>query len=147
MEDELDKSIVGRKSKPFVNDVEKGAIRRFAEAIGDENPLYHDEEYAKGTRHGGIIAPPSFAVSLRVGSNVREGLVIDNRKILHGEMEFEYFRALRAGDVITCQAEIVDFYSKEGKSGNMDFIVTETTGVDSNGEKVYVSRSTTVIRQ
>jgi acyl dehydratase len=142
----LDKSIIGRKSKPFVNDVEKGHIRRFAEAIGDDNPVYYDEDYAKGTRHGGIIAPPTFPMALRVGSNVRDGLPIDNKKVLHGEMEFEYIRPLKAGDVITCQAEIVEFYTKEGKSGGMDFMVTETTGVDSTGEKVFISRSTTVIR-
>jgi acyl dehydratase len=142
----LDKSIIGRRSRPFVNEVEKGAIRRFAEALGDDNPLYHDEEYARNTRHGGIIAPPSFPVSLRVGSNVREGLPIDNRKVLHGEMEFEYFRPLRAGDVITCQARIVDYYTKEGKSGTMEFIVTEITGIDASGKDVFKSRSTTVIR-
>ncbi len=142
----LDKSVIGRRSRPFVNEVEKGAIRRFAEAIGDENPVYHDEEYARGTRHGGIIAPPSFPVSLSVGSNVREGLDIDNKKVLHGEMEFEYFRPLKAGDVITCQAQIVDYYTKEGKSGTMEFIVTETTGIDAGGKVVFKSRSTTVIR-
>ncbi len=144
--DKLDKSIIGRRSRPFVNDVEKGHIRRFAEAIGDENPVYLDEERARKTRYGGITAPPTFPVALRVGSNVREGLPIDNRKILHGEMEFEYFRPLKAGEEITCQAEIVDFYTKEGRSGGMDFIVTETTGTDSRGEKVFVTRSTTVVR-
>ena len=146
MADKLDKSIIGLKSRPFVNDIEKGHIRRFAEAIGDENPVYSDGEYAEKSRHGGIIAPPTFPIALRVGSNVRDGLDIDNKKILHGEMEFEYLRPLKAGDEITCRSEIVEFYTKEGKSGKMDFILTETTGVDRNGAKVYVSRSTTVIR-
>ena len=38
---------VGKESVPVKNEVEKGAIRKFAEAIGDPNPLYHDEAYAK----------------------------------------------------------------------------------------------------
>jgi len=138
--------VVGRKSKPARHLIERGAIRRFAEAIGDSNPLWVDEEYARKTRHGGIVAPPTFPFTLPAGSNVREGLPIDLKKILHGEIEFEYRRPLRAGEVITCSAEIVDFYLKEGKSGVMSFLVTETRGVDERGEWVYKFRSTTVIR-
>ncbi|MEE2877992.1 MAG: MaoC family dehydratase N-terminal domain-containing protein [Pseudomonadota bacterium] len=33
------------------------AIRNFALGVGDDNPLYTDEDYAKSTRWGGIIAP------------------------------------------------------------------------------------------
>ena len=36
------------------------AILRFAEGIGDDNPLWTDEEYAADGPFGGIIAPPSF---------------------------------------------------------------------------------------
>ena len=38
---------IGTESKKLSNDIEKGAIRRFAEAIEDNNPLYVDENYAK----------------------------------------------------------------------------------------------------
>lgn len=144
--DKLDGSVIGRTSLPARNALERGAIRRFAEAIGDPNPLWVDEDYAGQTRFKGIVAPPTFAVSLRVGSNAREGLPIDLKKVLHGEMEFEYFRPLRAGETLSCSAEIVDFYIKEGKSGPMSFLITETRGVDEKGELVYKSRSTTVIR-
>lgn len=42
----------------------RDAIRHFCNAIGDENPLWRDEEYAKNTRWGGIIAPPSFVAHI-----------------------------------------------------------------------------------
>jgi len=35
------------------------AIRNFANGIGDSNPLYRDEEYAKKTKYGALIASPS----------------------------------------------------------------------------------------
>ena len=35
----LDKNAVGRSSPPTLNEVEKGAIRRFAEALGDVAPM------------------------------------------------------------------------------------------------------------
>ncbi len=41
--------------------VEASHIMMFARSVGDTNPIYRDEEYAKGTEPGGIIAPPTFA--------------------------------------------------------------------------------------
>ncbi len=41
--------------------VEASHILMFARAVGDKNPIYSDEEYAKGTEPGSIIAPPTFA--------------------------------------------------------------------------------------
>ena len=43
--------------------VEASHIMMFARSVGDANPIYHDEDYAKKTDLGGIIAPPSFAQS------------------------------------------------------------------------------------
>ena len=40
-------------------------IRRFLEATTDENPLWQDEQYAKNTRWGGIIAPPVLLEALK----------------------------------------------------------------------------------
>src|SRR5262245_693847 len=40
--------------------VEAGDIMLFARALGDPNPIYSDAEYARTTRCGGIIAPPTF---------------------------------------------------------------------------------------
>ena len=41
--------------------VEASHIMMFARSVGDANPIYHDEDYAKETDLGGIIAPPTFA--------------------------------------------------------------------------------------
>ena len=49
---------------PEVYEIEKGMIRRFVRAVGDSNPLWQDEESAKKTSYGGIIAPPTFALIL-----------------------------------------------------------------------------------
>ena len=43
--------------------VEASHIMMFARSVGDANPIYHDEEYAKKADAGGIIAPPTFAQS------------------------------------------------------------------------------------
>ena len=49
---------IGAGTGVVVFEVEKGAIKKFADAVDDGNPLYWDEEYAKNTKYGSIIAPP-----------------------------------------------------------------------------------------
>lgn len=41
-------------------EVEAGHIMMFARAVGDVNQIYYDEQYARATEPGGIIAPPTF---------------------------------------------------------------------------------------
>jgi len=53
----LDKSLIGRQSEPVLHEVEKGAIRRFAEALGDPNPLALDEVAARAAGYPGLVAP------------------------------------------------------------------------------------------
>ena len=38
---------IGKVSEARTYEVERGAIRRFAEAIGDPNPLFNDEAAAR----------------------------------------------------------------------------------------------------
>jgi acyl dehydratase len=45
----------------------RSAIRKFADGIGDPNPLWSDAEYAGKTRYRGIVAPPSWIFSVFSG--------------------------------------------------------------------------------
>lgn len=40
--------------------VNQPMIRHWCDAMGDENPLYTDTEFAATTTHGGVIAPPTM---------------------------------------------------------------------------------------
>ena len=53
------KAKIGEEWEPRVYEIEKGMIQRFVQAIDDPNPLWQDEEYAKKSQYGGIIAPPT----------------------------------------------------------------------------------------
>jgi len=46
--------------EPWCHEATRDAIRHYAHGIGDDNPLWCDPDYARGTRWGGLIAPPSF---------------------------------------------------------------------------------------
>ncbi|TGD71043.1 acyl dehydratase [Mangrovimicrobium sediminis] len=46
--------------EPWNYEATRDAIRHYAHGIGDDNPLWCDPEYAKGTKYGDIVALPSF---------------------------------------------------------------------------------------
>lgn len=145
---DLDKSMIGLSGEMFVFEVEKRHIRQFAVAIGDENPLYTDEEYAMETTYGGLIASPTFPIV--VGSDGGGGnlpLELDSRRMLHGEQEFIYYQPIRPGDRLYCQMKVSDLYEREGKSGNMQFLVLDTEMKDEKGEMVAISRTNIIYRQ
>ncbi len=143
------KDLIGKEFPPFEMPVERGKIREFAIAIGDDNPIYSDPAYAAQTEWGGILAPPTFTATKnfwrRGGPVISELTGLDPRFRLHGEEEFEYFKPVLAGDLLTCRSKIAEAYEKEGKrGGKMTFIVLEFAFYNQKGEKALVSRSTTI---
>jgi acyl dehydratase len=141
---DLDKSLIGLTGKPYIFVVEKRHIRQFAEAIGDTNPLYVDEEYAAKSIYGGIIAPPSFPIVISQESSI--DLPLDYNRMLHGEQEFIYQRPIRLGDRLTCQTKVADVYERQGKTGQMQFLVLETELKDEAGDVVVIGRTNIIYR-
>jgi acyl dehydratase len=138
---QLDESVVGLSSAPEEFEVEKGAIRRFAEAIGDANPLYLDEAYARKRSYASVIAPPTFPTTFRVALPVE----IDPSHILHGEQEYSYTRPIVAGDVIRCVTTIRSVREREGSIGKMTILVAETVGIDRDGQPVFTGAGTIIV--
>ncbi|HEY8347725.1 MAG TPA: MaoC family dehydratase N-terminal domain-containing protein [Symbiobacteriaceae bacterium] len=130
----VDRSLIGAASNPQVFEVERGAIRKFAEAIGDPHPAYQRGE----------IAPPTFPTTFRVEV---PGLSLDLSRALHGEEEYEYVRPIRAGDRITVVQRVTDVFQREGSLGRMTFLVLESAGTDEEGNLVYKGRSTVIVRE
>ena len=119
------KAKIGVEWEPRVCEIEKGMIRRFAQAIDDPNPLWQDEEYASKTRYGGIIAPPTFVAALGL-EQVQQILASAlSETSLHGGTELEYYQPVRAGDVVTATTRIADFRQRQGKMGRMTFVTYE----------------------
>ncbi|KEO82619.1 MaoC family dehydratase N-terminal domain-containing protein [Tumebacillus flagellatus] len=131
--------IVGQSSTPVANDVERGAIRKFAEAIGDPNPLYRT-----GDASGRVVAPPTFSLTLDHGK--LEGFDLKTDGLIHGEQEFNYGKPMYAGDVISSSMKVTDVYEKTGKSGKMTFVTLEQTGINQHGETCYHNIMKIIIR-
>ncbi len=134
---------IGVESEPATHEVEKGAIRRFAEAIGDSNPLFHDEEAARRSPFGRLVAPPTFLRSLAPGPP-RAPFAIPYDGLLDGGSEWEYFGPVRAGDRITVTTTVSDIFERRGRLGNMLFITRQTRYVDQSGKTAAVQRNTLI---
>ena len=72
-------------------------ILRFCEGIGDDNPLWTNQEYAANSAFGELIAPPSFIfaclASIQVGWPGMGGF--------HAETKMKFFNPIRVGDKVT----------------------------------------------
>ena len=139
--------LIGKTGNPFTFKVEQRHIRQFAQAIGDSNPLYTDEEYAKKTPYKGIIAPLTFPIAVKPDDeNDNFDLGLDYRRMLHGEQQFKYSRPIRAGETLYCHMKVTDVYEKDGKNGAMEFILLDTEINDVNGEHIVTSRTNILYR-
>ena len=125
--DEL-KARIGEEGEPKVYEIEKGMIQRFVQAIDDPNPLWQDEEYARKSQYGGIIAPPTLIPIIgfeQIEKQVSQ--LIPNGTILHGATELECYQPIRPGEFLTVTTKIANVRERQGKMGKMAFITFENT--------------------
>lgn len=145
------KRLIGFEYKPWSFEVEKGKIKEFVQAIGDDNPIYYDIEAAKKEGFQGIPIPLTF---LQVVDNWggysfqerMEMLQLNPVKILHGGQEFQHHKEIYAGDVLTSISRIIDVVTKTGSTGEMDFITTEIMYYNQHGEFVATSKNVLIQR-
>ena len=130
-----------------VYEVEKGMIRRFAQAIDDPNPLWHDGEYARQSQYGGIVAPPTFI--LTVGYEEFEDQMVEPLGArLSGSTKLESYQPVRPGDRITVTCKMVDMRQRQGKRmGEMVFVTFESTYKNQRQELVAKSYQTLICYQ
>ncbi len=135
------RAAIGVESEPYTNDVEKGAILKFARAIGDTNPIYSDDEAARQSRYGGLIAPPTFFRLFRSGP-MKVDVKSPYSANLDGGSEWEYYEPVRPGDRITVTTKISNIFERAGRLGNMLFIQRETRYVNQFDATVAIQRTT-----
>ena len=144
----IDRKHIGHQFAPFTTTVEAGKIRLFCKAVGEENPIHHDEAAAKAAGYRTIVAPPTFITAVTNDDPNKGGLLklidVDIGWILHGEQHYEYFAPVHVGDRLTCQQRVTDIYDKKG--GALWFVVSEIDVTGEGGKPVAKARSITVVR-
>ncbi len=142
------KKYINKTYEVFTIEVEKGRLRAFAGAIGEQDAIYSDESSAKAAGYTSIPAPLTFPFSITMDAgqsfNALEDMGIQKTKAVHGEQGFKYYKAICAGDVVTGQQKITDIYEKKG--GALLFIVMEISLSNQLNELVCELQSTIVVR-
>jgi acyl dehydratase len=148
--DELRK-LIGVTLDTIVFKVEEGAIQRYAQAIGDPNPLYNDADFASKTKYGRLLAPPGFTGWPVKAGRLSERLIGSLSKagapsrLLDGGIEFEFIEPIGAGDVLTATTRIASITERETRLGKTMFTTLETTFVNKKGDLALKSRSTFIM--
>lgn len=143
----LDESFVGRSYPPSaVYEVGREKIREFADAIGDQDPVYRDPAAARAAGHPDVIAPPTFAIVVDLAAQSAllsdPELGLDFSKVVHREQSFHHHRPIRAGDRLV---SVVQVDSIRVVAGN-DLLGTRSEIATVDGEPVLTARATLVAR-
>lgn len=143
---EYDSSWIGKEFDRYTYNVTREEIIEFAQAIGETNPVYLDEAYAKTTPYGGLIAPPTFCVAFRSHAHLPELKLSYGKRGFDGGKECVFMGPIRPGDTITGVDRIAQVYEKTGRSGSMIFVVRESEFTNQHGETVAVVRQSLIRR-
>ena len=142
----LNGALKGREYPPVTFTVDRDHVVRFADAIGEDNPVFRDPDAARSAGYEEQIAPPTFVTAMQIMTSgivvLDQELGLDYSRVVHGEQEYVIERPIRAGDRLTATPRIADMYAK----GPNEFLVTETVVRDERGEVVVTGLSTLISR-
>lgn len=130
--------------------VNQPMIRRWAEAMGDNNPLWHDPEARAAAGFKGAVAPPAMLevwtmAPFRVGGRQADEsmAVLDMfdaagfTGVVATNIEQEYVRYLEEGDIVSYKAIVSDISDlKQTGLGAGHFVTIDYTFTDQKGEVV-----------
>lgn len=142
------RDLVGREIGPgepitiHANDVE-----RFCRVIGEDNPVFWDEEAARQSVYGGRPMPLVFPLTRFASGDERSFRVpLRATRRVRGEDELIVLKPIKVGDRIRARTRLLDIQEKTGRTGPMVFLRFETEYVLDDGEVAMIVRTTIVRR-
>ncbi len=131
----------------IVHEATRDTIFNFAEAVGDANPLWLDEDYAARGPFGDLVAPPAFLYAVTHGSTPAMGAPGApprmDLSLLYAGAELEFYKTIRRGDTLSVSGKSVKAERKESKAlGTLLFTTGETSYRNQDGELVGIIRPT-----
>lgn len=107
------RSRIGVERVPYRYNEEatRDAIRHFCDGIGDDNPLFRDDTYAKKSRYGCIIAPLCFLNSVTWPTG--GGMGLPGVHGFNAGADWLAFEVIRVGDYIASRPKLTDVIEKQ----------------------------------
>ena len=105
--------------EPWCYEATRDNIRHYANGIGDDNPLWCDPDYARGTSYRDVIALPSFAFAL---SRILSGYVGGSRACTPcGPRRPDLHQPIRRNTKITAAAQLKDLVEHQTRFAGRAF--------------------------
>ena len=122
--------------------IERQAMMDFARAY-DHIPLHTDEEYARTTHFGGLIAPGVMSY-MAVWSKFLEVDPVGSELIAGQSTQIEWFKPVYPGDVLTGEAEITGLIPRSHRNGTVEVTVR---AYNQRGELALTGVSRAVVKR
>ena len=141
-----DRSLLGVDHDIGTYDVTKEMIISFARSTGETGVQYLDEEAAKNTVYGGLVAPPTFC-NMFVNGVSRPDIKLEFGNVgLFAGQSIENRTPARPGDTLSAKTRLKEVYAKTGRAGKMVFAVWETQFTNQGGDTVALVQESFVRR-
>src|SRR5216684_4395041 len=118
-------------------EIGRASIRYFALAIGDDNPLYIDDAYARAAGYPSIIAPPTFVCEANQYAHRppdQDGYIghtwelpVKGCQMIRGGHDYEFFRPVLPEDRISVIWRLEDITEHRSSSGGQLLVVISAT--------------------
>lgn len=112
--------------------VTRRVIADFVEAVGDENPIHSDEEFAAHTPFGRPIAPGIWTAGLISGVM---GTQLPGPGCLYMSQQLSFLKPVLLGDTITAKVEVVEVIPEKNR------VRLKTVAVNQHGEEVLTGEA------
>ena len=134
-------------------------VRRYVDATGDANPLWLDDDYARGAGYRGRILPPILVgwvpFSFKEGTERANTDPTDLRRQLplpreytnvrNAGSETEWVKPAYLGEQLSTQSTVVDIVARQGKAGLGIYISQEEQILNFQQEIVLRRRHTLAV--
>lgn len=149
---------IGQRSRHYLGVVDALLIRRYAVAIDDPNPLYHDADAARAAGYDNIVAPPNllsaivdwsagaFDQELKADGTIGMGDT-DGLRIMGAGEEMEFLKPVVAGSRVFAEDFVERVEVKSGRSGPLVFVTLAHDIVDENNDAFNRNHRTVMVRQ
>jgi acyl dehydratase len=145
-----DQSLVGVSIDTVEFPVEEGKIREFAIAVGDPNPVYRSVAAARAEGHPAVPAPPTFAIVAahwRDQAAMVRQLGLDLRRVVVGEVRWEYLTPVYAGDRLSGARVVREVTEREGRRGGAMTLITIETDLRNQRDELAVRQRDLIIER
>ena len=134
---------IGHATPTFRGVIERVRLSDYARALHLHNPLHYDRAAAVAAGYRDVVAPPGFVIShsLQPRSLKLSTFGIEERRALAGELRFEHFAPICAGDELSGRTVLIDLQEKQGKRP-MEVYTLETRFANQFGEAVLALNET-----